>query len=115
MAEDDRAKTRCYAEHFLYEPKQLRCFSYGWNKREGRCNLLLPLKNRSRFRRSPGRSGDLERDVLEPERIFAPTAVTMTAGVVFHYAVRSFFEFRVIYSLTPRMSRHDSFAAAFSC
>jgi len=52
MAEDDRAKTRCYAEHFLYEPKQLRCFSYGWNKREGRYNLLLPLKNRSRFRRS---------------------------------------------------------------
>jgi len=62
-----------------------------------------------------GRSDDLERDVLEPEQIFAPTAVTMTAGVVFHYAVRSFFEFRVIYSLTLLMSRHDSFAAAFSC
>jgi len=54
------------------------------------------------------RSDDLERRRPKPEQLNAPTATTMTARVVFHYAIRSFLKFWVIYALTLRMSSEKS-------
>ncbi len=66
------------------------------------------LKNLCPVQEESERSEDLSDDIPKPERFFAPTATTMTARIVFHYAVRSLKDFGVTYSLQFTMSKQKS-------
>jgi hypothetical protein len=66
------------------------------------------LKNLCPVQEEPERSDDLSDDIPKPEQTVAPTAITMTARIVFHYAVRSLKDFGVSYPLQFTMSRQKS-------